>query len=122
MYALLFFTCRFRMRHSLFVRIWKAIEQHDHYFVQKKNSARTLDLFSLQKIIATFWMLSYGVVADAIDDYVRIGESTTIESLQRFVRAVVEAEKIFGFGMFSLECLIHTMISTCCIECLYLHA
>ena len=38
-------------------------------------------------------MLTYGVVADATDDYVRIGESTAIESLRRFVSAVVE---VFG--------------------------
>jgi hypothetical protein len=31
-----------------------------------------------------------GVAADATDEYVRIGESTTLESLRRFVRAVVE--------------------------------
>ena len=38
-------------------------------------------------------MLTYGVAADATDDYVRIGESTAIESLRRFVSAVVE---VFG--------------------------
>nr|XP_017256397.1 PREDICTED: uncharacterized protein LOC108225958 [Daucus carota subsp. sativus] len=35
-------------------------------------------------------MLAYGTTADAVDDYVRIGESTTIESLKRFVKAIVE--------------------------------
>ena len=73
------------MRRSLFVRIWKVVEQHDHYFVQKRNAAGTLGLSSLQKVTAAFQMLSYGVPADATDDYVRIGESTTIESLRRFV-------------------------------------
>ncbi|XP_022681834.1 putative nuclease HARBI1 [Setaria italica] len=38
-------------------------------------------------------MLTYGVAADATDDYIRIGESTAIESLRKFVSAVVE---IFG--------------------------
>ena len=38
-------------------------------------------------------MLTYGVATDATDDYVRIGESTAIESLRRFVSAVVE---VFG--------------------------
>ena len=38
---------------------------------------------------AAIRMLAYGVAADVVDDYVRIGESTTIESLKRFVRAVV---------------------------------
>lgn len=38
-------------------------------------------------------MLSYGVPADFMDQYIRIGESTVIESLRRFVIAVVE---VFG--------------------------
>nr|XP_034580678.1 uncharacterized protein LOC117843998 [Setaria viridis] len=38
-------------------------------------------------------MLTYGVAADATDDYIRIGESTAIESLRRFVNVVVE---VFG--------------------------
>jgi len=81
------------MRRTLFVRIWNAIEQHDQYFVQKRNAAGILGLSSLQKITAAFRMLTYGVAADATDDYVRIGESTAIESLRRFVSAVVE---VFG--------------------------
>ena len=81
------------MRRTLFVRIWNAVEQHDQYFVQKRNAAGILGLSSLQKITAAFRILTYGVAADATDDYVRIGESTAIESLRRFVSAVVE---VFG--------------------------
>ena len=35
-------------------------------------------------------MLAYGVPANATDEYIKIGESTAIESLKRFCRAVVE--------------------------------
>ena len=35
-------------------------------------------------------MLSYGVATDDIDDYVHIGESTTIECLWRFISVVIE--------------------------------
>ena len=35
-------------------------------------------------------MLAYGVVADFTDEYVRIGESTTIECLKKFVEAIVD--------------------------------
>jgi hypothetical protein len=38
-------------------------------------------------------MLAYGVAADQVDEYLRIGETTAIESLKRFVKAVVE---VFG--------------------------
>ena len=41
----------------------------------------------------SFFMISYGVPADFMDQYIRIGESTVIQSLRRFVKAVVE---IFG--------------------------
>ena len=35
-------------------------------------------------------MLTYGIPADAADEYARIGESTILESLHRFVAAVVD--------------------------------
>ncbi|KAK9285702.1 hypothetical protein L1049_024901 [Liquidambar formosana] len=34
-------------------------------------------------------MLAYGLAADVMDDYMRIGETTTIESLKKFVKAVI---------------------------------
>ncbi|XP_042386884.1 uncharacterized protein LOC121978630 [Zingiber officinale] len=40
-----------------------------------------------------FMHISYGVPADATDEYIKIGESTAIESVKRFCRAVVE---VFG--------------------------
>ena len=48
---------------------------------------------ALQKITAVFRMLAYGLPADATDEYIKIGESTTIESLKRFYRVVVEEFK-----------------------------
>ncbi|XP_021321661.1 uncharacterized protein LOC110437515 [Sorghum bicolor] len=35
-------------------------------------------------------MLTYGLPTDAIDEYIRIGESTALESLRKFVAAVVD--------------------------------
>ncbi|XP_052181866.1 uncharacterized protein LOC127794658 [Diospyros lotus] len=87
------FCRRFRMRQSLFLRIQVAIESHDSYFVQRYNAAGVPGLSSLQKITAALRMLAYGSPADVVDEYVRIGENTAIESLKRFVKAVVE---VFG--------------------------
>ena len=47
-----------------------------------------LGLSSLQKMTAALRMLTYGVVID-FTDHVRIGESIAIESLKKFVKAVV---------------------------------
>jgi hypothetical protein len=38
-------------------------------------------------------MLAYRVPTDALDEYIRIGESTSLEALRKFVVAIVE---VFG--------------------------
>ena len=81
------------MRRPVFLLIMKAVEEHDDYFVQKRNAAGVLGLSCLQKVVAAFRMLAYGVSANALDEYIRIGESTALEALRKFVIAVVE---VFG--------------------------
>ena len=78
------------MSRELFLRIMNAVEAHDEYFVQKRNAANVLGLSCFQKVTAAMRMLTYEVPADATDEYVRIGESTALESLRRFVAAVVD--------------------------------
>ena len=78
------------MSQSLFLRIVEAVHNHDLYFHKKKDDVGRLGLSPLQKIIAAFRMLVYGLPVDATDEYVKIGESTTIESLKKFCRAIVE--------------------------------
>ncbi|XP_062100326.1 uncharacterized protein LOC133806216 [Humulus lupulus] len=76
------FRRRFRMGRALFLRIFYAIQGHDNYFVQRKDGIDILGLLSLQKVTDVFQMLAYGVAADAIDEYTKIGESTALESLK----------------------------------------
>ena len=83
------FRKRFRMNRTLFLRILFMVENYDLYFVQTKNAAEITGLSSLQNMTVAIRMLAYGVAANTVDDYVRIGENTTIKSLKRFVRAVV---------------------------------
>ena len=83
------FLRRFRMNRSLFVRILSNMEVYDPYFVQKNDAFGNIGLSPLQKMTAAIRMLAYGVAADVVDDYVRIDESTAVESLQRFVSAIV---------------------------------
>ncbi|XP_019177738.1 PREDICTED: uncharacterized protein LOC109172944 [Ipomoea nil] len=87
------FRRRFRMSRNLFLRIANAVAEHDNYFVQRRDTIGRLGLSTLQKVTAAFRILAYGVAADATDEYIQIGESTAIESLKRFCRAVVE---VFG--------------------------
>ena len=84
------FRRRFRMSQPLFLRIVDAVKSHDNYFQQRCDGLGRLGLSTLQKITVVFRMLAYGVPADATDEYVKIGESTAIQSLKRFFRAIVE--------------------------------
>ncbi|KAK1571276.1 hypothetical protein Q3G72_014438 [Acer saccharum] len=66
---------------------------YHNYFSESPNAAGIVGLSSLQKMTATMRMLAYRVSIDSVDDYVWIEESTAIESLSRFTKAVVA---IFG--------------------------
>ncbi|XP_028077273.1 uncharacterized protein LOC114279244 [Camellia sinensis] len=93
MYSPTIFRRRFRMRRPLYLRILNAIQAHNSYFVQKQDAADVVGLSPLQKMTSAMRILSYGVAADAVDDYIRIEESTAIQSLQQFCNLVIE---IFG--------------------------
>ncbi|XP_039120525.1 uncharacterized protein LOC120256933 [Dioscorea cayenensis subsp. rotundata] len=84
------FRRRYRMSRSLFLRIVGAVKNHDSYFQQRCDGLGRGGLSTLQKITAAFRMLAYGLPADATDEYIKIGESTAIESFKRFCRAIVE--------------------------------
>lgn len=81
---------RNRMSRPLFLRIMNAVEDHDDYFVQKRNAAGLIGFSCHQKVTAAMRQLAYGIAADALDEYLGIAESTAIESLRRFVKAVVQ--------------------------------
>ena len=78
------------MKRYLFLHIQFKVEAHDSYFVQKRNSANKLGLSLLQKITAALRMLAYGVSGDLIDEYVQIGETNALESLKKFITAVID--------------------------------
>ncbi|XP_073304212.1 uncharacterized protein [Primulina huaijiensis] len=87
------FRRRFRMSRHLFLHIVDGVKNHDSYFIQRSDGLGRLGLSTNQKATAAIRMLAYAMAADATDEYIKIGESTAIECLQRFCRAVVE---VFG--------------------------
>ncbi|XP_075499371.1 uncharacterized protein LOC142537762 [Primulina tabacum] len=80
----------FECHEAFFFRIVEAVKNHDRYFIQRVDGLGRLGLSTNQKIIAAMRMLAYGTPADAADEYIKIGESTTIQCLQRFCRDIVE--------------------------------
>ena len=87
------FRRRFRMGRHVFLRIVDALSNFDPYFQQRNDAVGRKGLSPLQKCTAAMRMLAYGISADAVDDYVRIGETTAIECLKKFVSDVIT---IFG--------------------------
>ena len=88
-FGLTYFRRRYRMNRELFVRIMNAVEEYDGYFERRISASGEFGLSCFQKLTAMFRMLTYGLSADATDEYCCIGESTTQESMRRFVRAVI---------------------------------
>ncbi|XP_021818537.1 uncharacterized protein LOC110760549 [Prunus avium] len=74
---------------NIVLRLKNALENYNPYFIQQRNAAELLSLSSLQKITTALRMFAYGNAADNLDEYVRIGESTALDSLKRFVKAIV---------------------------------
>ncbi|XP_042408037.1 uncharacterized protein LOC121997600 [Zingiber officinale] len=87
------FRRRFRMRRELFLRIVNALENHSTIFQQRDDAVRRKGLSPLQKCTAAIHQLAYGVPADRLDEYLRMGESTAIRCLFKFYEYVIE---IFG--------------------------
>jgi hypothetical protein len=81
------------MRRSLFVKIVKACEANSNYFKQCRNAASDMGFSPFQNISAAMRVIAYGIPADYTDEYLQIGEDTTLESVHMFSRLII---KLFG--------------------------
>ena len=79
------------MNRGLFNQIVIAVRAFDPWFNLRKDAVGTIGFSSLQKCTTAIRMLAYGVPADAVDEYLRMSESTIITSMYMFCRAVVDA-------------------------------
>nr|XP_029734560.1 uncharacterized protein LOC115269898 [Aedes albopictus] len=83
------FIRRFRMTKDMFLMIKNDLESHDEYFTLRCNAAGKMGLSPLQKCTAALRMLAYGSSASSLDENIRIGESTTLENLRKFCKAII---------------------------------
>lgn len=85
-----FFRRRFRMHRHLFNQIVDDLKNNYSYFTQRVDAVGRIGLSPHQKCTCAIRMLAYGMAADQTDEYIRIGESTALECLQRFCRGIIE--------------------------------
>jgi len=93
MYNEAHFRRRFRMRRHVFTRIVDSLSARYDYFQQRYDGLGRRGLSRLTKSTAAMRMLAYGIVADSIDEYLKIWESNAFECLKNFCAGVV---KTFG--------------------------
>ena len=77
------------MSRHLFNRIREGVVGYDDYFECKEDVVGKIGFSSYQKCIAAIRMLAYGVPGYLIDEYVPMSESTCLESLYKFCKAVI---------------------------------
>ena len=77
------------MNKELFMRIVYGLSQNVPFFQQRRDATRRLGLSPLQKCTAAIRMLVYGSAADAVDEYLRLGESTTLSCLHHFTDRII---------------------------------
>ncbi|XP_074314697.1 uncharacterized protein LOC141649929 [Silene latifolia] len=85
------FRRRFRMRRSLFLRIVEGVAAVEPYFQHEPDCTGKLHASPIQECTAALRQLAYGVAADSMDEYIKIGESTARMCLKKFVEGVRRA-------------------------------
>ena len=81
------------MRKHVFLRIVEALGNHVEFFRMSVGAVGRTSISPLQKCTAAIRMLAYGSPADFLDEYIRIGKTTSTLCLERFVKGVTA---IFG--------------------------
>ncbi|KAH1190615.1 hypothetical protein GmHk_20G058116 [Glycine max] len=78
---------------SIYTKTQFRHSDHNEYFQMRYDVVGRMSLSPLQKCIAPIRILAYRSPADYVYEYVRIGECTTTQCLQKFVKGV---KKVFG--------------------------
>ena len=76
-----FFWRRYRMSRNLFLTILRGVKDYDPYFQCWRDTTGALGFTSYQKYSVAIRMLSYGMHADIFDENLRMGESTSLDSM-----------------------------------------
>ncbi|XP_022014231.1 uncharacterized protein LOC110913716 [Helianthus annuus] len=84
------FRRRFRMSRRLFTRIANDLAGLDPFFTQRPDARNYEGFTTLQKCTAAIRQLAYGIVSDALDEYLQMSARTTRECLYRFCHNVVK--------------------------------
>ncbi|MBW0499846.1 hypothetical protein O181_039561 [Austropuccinia psidii MF-1] len=77
------------MPKTLFLEIIERLQEHNSYWKPKKDCCKKDSLSAYQKISFTLCQLAFGVSADTTDEYMHLGESTSLLYLKLFAEDVI---------------------------------
>lgn len=83
------FRRRFRMSKKMFLKISEDLKNFDPFFKLRYDAARQRGLSTYQKCTAALRMLAYGNAADSVDEYIKVGETTSLEILKKFCQGII---------------------------------
>ncbi|XP_048605393.1 uncharacterized protein LOC125582957 [Brassica napus] len=75
------------------MRLVNCLSETFPFFQHRRDAIGRLGLSPLQKCTAALRMLAYGCAADAVDEYLRLGETTALSCLTNFTEGVIQ---LFG--------------------------
>jgi hypothetical protein len=73
----------------MFEHITQALQVANPYSRQSYNAAHQPRFHPIQEVFAAIRMLAYGGPADSLDEYLRMGECTILETVAWFTRSIV---------------------------------
>jgi hypothetical protein len=77
------------MRMTLFLNIMHKISKISPYFSERYDVTGHIGLTALQKYTTDARQLTYSMTADTIDEYLKLGKSTTIESVEYYCAGII---------------------------------
>ena len=77
------------MGRDMFTDICRDVEAANEYFKLGYDATKQPGFHPIQKVTAAVRVLAYGGAADSLDEYIHMGESTVIETVNHFTRTIV---------------------------------
>ncbi|KAJ0519268.1 uncharacterized protein LOC110891285 [Helianthus annuus] len=84
------FRRRFRMSQRLFLRINNDLENTYDFFKQRMDARGYLGFTSIQKVTSALRVLAYGNTYDINDEYLKMAEKTTRDTLEHFCYGICQ--------------------------------
>jgi len=100
----------YRMQKHVFLWIVGDLQSSDNYFIQQVDATNKEGISPLAKCTTTMQMLTYGVASDVVDEYIKIGGTTSLECLRRFCKGIIwlyEQEYLRASAQDDLQRILH---------------